>query len=323
MKLLPLDFGKFQKTNTDLVSIGKRLERDLKKGDEKMSKTNISWTDESSNPIRFRRKDNGMMGWQCVKVNGRCKNCYAETMNLSTRISYGTKLPYTVQSMEMVEPVLIEKELHRLETSKALSGKKVFIEDMSDLFGDFIPYTMLDRLFEMFEKRQDVTFQLLTKRPQNMRIFINKEIRNLDNIWLGVSVGAAEDYKLAYDLMNIHAPHLWLSVEPLVEKISLFEMYDFIDRNGGRVGDIKWLVCGAESGENHRPFEIDWAENLQRECKEMNIAFFMKQDSGIRPGNRGRIPDSLWVKEFPYIPTIHEENMPSVKNENQLNLFNK
>lgn len=282
-------------------------------------KTNISWTDESSNPIRFRRKDNGQMGWQCVKVNGRCKNCYAETMNLSKRISYGTKLPYTVQNMELVEPVLIEKELHRLETSKALSGKKVFIEDMSDLFGSFIPYSMLDRLFEVFEKRQDVTFQLLTKRSANMRFYVNKEIRNLENVWLGASVGAVEDYKIAYDLMNIHAPHLWLSVEPLLEHISLFEMYDFIDRNGGGIRDIEWLVCGAESGEKHRPFEIEWAESLQRECKERNIAFFMKQDSGIRPGNKGRIPYSLWVKEFPDVPQENKESIVEINN--QLDMF--
>lgn len=26
---------------------------------------------------------------------------------------------------------------------------------------------------------------------------------------------------------------------------------------------------------------------------------FVKQDSGPKPGQRGRIPDDLWVREFP------------------------
>ena len=31
------------------------------------------------------------------------------------------------------------------------------------------------------------------------------------------------------------------------------------------------------------------------------VAFFMKQDSGPKPGMRGRIPDDLWIQEFPVV----------------------
>lgn len=37
----------------------------------------------------------------------------------------------------------------------------------------------------------------------------------------------------------------------------------------------------------------------RRQCKAAQVPVFVKQDSGPRSGMQGRIPDELWIKEFP------------------------
>lgn len=63
---------------------------------------------------------------------------------------------------------------------------------------------------------------------------------------------------------------------------------------------IHWVICGGESGPERREMEVIWAELLKDECEQAGIPFFMKQDSALRPGQRGQIPDELWrVKQWP------------------------
>lgn len=255
-----------------------------------MGKTTINWTDESSNPIRFRRKDDGREGWQCIKVSDGCKNCYAETMNLSTRISYGTFLPYDVKSMDLVEPFVHEKELNRLATSKALSGKKVFVEDMSDLFGEFIPKEMRERVLDVLFARTDVIFQVLTKRPQNALGYTFP-----DHVWFGTSIENQDQFKKrAASFGSVNARISFLSVEPMLGPVNL--CLGFIDTNRGLQ-----VICGGESGSKHRPFEWDWARDLLRQCRHANAAFWMKQGGGY-PSKREKLedlPEDLRIREFP------------------------
>lgn len=258
-----------------------------------MGKTTINWTNESSNPIRFRRKDDGREGWQCIKISDGCKNCYAEVMNLSPRFSYGTFLPYDVRSMDLVEPFIHEKELHRLASSKVLAGKKVFIEDMSDLFGEFIPPAMREKVLEVLFNRTDVIFQVLTKRPDNA-IGYNFP----DNVWFGTTIeNQAAFKKRAGAFSNINARFSFLSVEPMLENVNLY------------LGDIDTrrelqVICGGESGAKHRPFEWDWARDLLAQCRRANAAFWMKQGGGF-PNKREELedlPEDLRVREFPGNP---------------------
>ena len=56
--------------------------------------TGISWTDETYNPLRAVLGGDGAEGWHCERVSDGCKNCYAETLNMSQRFNLGTGLPY-------------------------------------------------------------------------------------------------------------------------------------------------------------------------------------------------------------------------------------
>lgn len=259
-----------------------------------MGKTSISWTDESSNPIRFRNKLTGQMGWQCIKVSEGCRNCYAEKMNLSTRISYGTSLPYSHASMDQVEPVIIEKELHRLATQKSLSGKRVFLEDMSDIFGDFIPVHMRNQVFDVIRNRNDVTFQLLTKRPENIRRFSPSSWLESwpAHVWIGTSIENqfTADKRVRDLIMAGIAATRFLSIEPLLENIRV----PYIEK-------LHWIIVGGESGPSCRPFNPAWAENILAQCRDYDVKFFMKQLGG-HPNKHHELsdfPENLRVQEFP------------------------
>ena len=62
---------------------------------------------------------------------------------------------------------------------------------------------------------------------------------------------------------------------------------------------IDWLICGAESGLNRRPFDVAWAVDLYQQCGEAGTAFFGKQDSGLYPGEPLVLGDYRVVHEWP------------------------
>jgi protein gp37 len=64
---------------------------------------------------------------------------------------------------------------------------------------------------------------------------------------------------------------------------------------------LSWIIVGGESGPGARPMELDWARSLVEQCRDAGVPVFVKQDSGPKPGMQGRIPDNLWIKEFPAV----------------------
>ena len=70
------------------------------------------------------------------------------------------------------------------------------------------------------------------------------------------------------------------------------------DRAG--TAPISWVICGGESGPGHRPMREEWVRDLRDACQAARTAFFFKQDSGPRAGQRGRFADEReWPREMP------------------------
>ncbi|WP_196504032.1 phage Gp37/Gp68 family protein [Aestuariivirga litoralis] len=139
----------------------------------------------------------------------------------------------------------------------------------------------------------------------------------LRNVWLGVS---AEDQTRADeripDLLATPAAKRFVSAEPLLGPINFQNICPEDTQFGSLTGEgwscgntedcrishpkLDWIICGGESGPGFRPMPIAWAENIMRQCKAAGTAFFFKQDSGARSGQRGIASDALWAsKEFP------------------------
>jgi protein gp37 len=197
---------------------------------------------------------------------------------------------FTRPNIDRLEPYVADHELNRLGTASGLIGQRIFIGDMTDIFGSWVPAALLDRLFEVLAARSDVTFQILTKRPDRMLRYLHSRSWGLDHCWLGTSV---EDQSVATSrldlLMQCPAGLRFVSAEPLIGPLDISPW----------LGDLGWVVAGGESGPNFRPMNLDWLAALVSQCQASSTPIFVKQDARHNPGQRGRIPDELWLREFP------------------------
>lgn len=145
-----------------------------------MGKTSIEWTDVSWPVV------NG-----CRRCSPGCENCYAERLT-ATRLRahpkyeglavYGQHGPkWTGRSR------LWERDL--LMPIKLRKASRIFVADMGDLFWEGVSDAEIDSVFavmlacEIFEKTARHTFQVLTKRADRMRRYLQTEPSILVKRW--------------------------------------------------------------------------------------------------------------------------------------------
>lgn len=263
-------------------------------------------------------------GTFCTRISPGCTNCYASAINKR----FGNGLEYTVPNLEKVEFVLSEKILQ--EPLKTMKPCTIFVGDMFDLFHEAIGDAEISYVFATMKDAPRHTFQLLTKRADRMRQFVERWGGVEPNVWLGVSV---ESQKYADEriplLLQTPAAVRFLSVEPMLESICLWQVPPGHHRlsslrDPSNVG-VDWVICGGESGPRSRLFNLVWAERLLEQCRGANTPFFMKQlgskphvhscrneycthpDCGNEPiklrdrkgGDPLEWPEHLRVREFP------------------------
>ncbi len=168
--------------------------------------------------------------------------------------------------------------------------------------------TMADarrNLFLLIDRTPNLDWLLLTKRPENItRLW--PDGRQRDNVWLGCTVENAEYASIRIPRL-LEARHLvrilFLSAEPLLGPLDDLEL-----------PGISWVICGGESGATAkvRPFDVNWARGVVRQCREFDIPVFVKQ-MGTRPvqgrtelimsdhkgGDFDEFPADLQIREVP------------------------
>lgn len=211
-----------------------------------MKHTKIEWTERVWNPS---------IG--CDKVSAGCKNCYAEIF--AKRLQAIGMKDYTAGFAFKVLP-------HRLAMPLTIKKPtRFFVNSMSDLFHEHMPFEFLDEVFDVVSKTPQHTYQILTKRAEKMREYFH--VRPVPaNVWLGVSIESAT-YKYRADLLKqIDALIRFISFEPLIGSIGQ------IDLSG-----IHWAIVGGESGKKARQIKIEWVDEIFDQCKQNEVAFFFKQ----------------------------------------------
>lgn len=276
-------------------------------------RSKIEWTDATWNPVQATHIENGKSGWHCEKVSPACRYCYAETHNGRRLPNGGTGLPYDRASRDMVVSLVSPDTLVKPFSWKR--GRKIFVESMSDLFGDWVAVEEIARVFAVMYDLPHHTFQVLTKRATRMAQVLNRpdfralvaaaayeisievspEIEGtvnrgdfLDdvydrwpfkNVWLGVT---AEDDKWANAripaLLSCPAVIRWVSYEPALDRV-----------NWNRFNGLNWIVCGGESGANARPMHPLWAKDCRDYCQARGIPFLFKQWGTWQPANHGPV----------------------------------
>lgn len=118
-----------------------------------MTKSSIEWTDETWNPVRG-----------CDQISPGCKHCYAKTFAERWRGVPGHPYEHgfdlrTVPDM-LPAPLIWTKP------------RRVFVNSMSDLFHEGVSDEYIASVFAVMASAQRHTFQVLTKRAQRMRRWI-------------------------------------------------------------------------------------------------------------------------------------------------------
>lgn len=255
------------------------------------AETAIAWCDSTFNPW-----------WGCFKISPGCDNCYAATFDKRVHgIGKGHWGPQSEHrrfgDKHWNEPV---KWNHDAE--KAGKRHRVFCASMADVF-EGRPEDDADRarLFALIEATPWLDWLLLTKRPENMKRLAPASWAKAwpVNVWAGTT---CEDQQRADErishLLLVPASVRFLSVEPMLERISLTEIAlpdEIAAAHRLRVARINclvtdddehylndhnkvdWVIVGAESGHGARPFDLAWARSIRDQCVAAGVAFFFKQ----------------------------------------------
>lgn len=211
-----------------------------------MKNTKIEWAEKVWNPS---------IG--CSKISSGCKFCYAEVFAKRLQAmgveNYKDGFKFKILPHRLEEPLKIKKPT------------RFFVNSMSDLFHEEMPFLYLDMIFDVIKATPQHIYMILTKRDEIMvEYFKMREVPQ--NVWLGVSVENASYKKRIDSLRKVNAKIRFISFEPLIGAVGKLDL-----------SGIHWVIVGGESGKQARPMRGEWVEEIFIQCKEQKVAFFFKQ----------------------------------------------
>ena len=261
------------------------------------AETKIEWADFTFNP------------WiGCTKVSPGCLNCYADTQDKHrkwTPEGWGKGKPRRRTSAANWKLPL------KWNRGAKQERPRVFCASLADWLDYEIPISWLVDLLKLIHDTPGLDWLLLTKRPENWAMRIRNALRyhrnenmmsggswhsstdgvfyesmwkwlthksSPPNVWLGTSV---EDQQRADEripqLLDIPARVRFLSMEPLLEEVSLIKMKHNNDWEPSIPDGIDWVIVGGESGPKARPCNIEWIRSIVKQCRDADVPCFVKQ----------------------------------------------
>jgi protein gp37 len=120
----------------------------------------ISW-----NALRAVRLATGKSAHHCEHVNEACRNCYAEGFNprlggLPFKPGHRKDYRFEVDDKKLLGPLRRKK------------ATRIFVESMSDAFGEWWPREFVDKLYAVMALSPQHTFVNLSKRPERRREYL-------------------------------------------------------------------------------------------------------------------------------------------------------
>jgi protein gp37 len=230
--------------------------------------SSIEWTEATWNPVTG-----------CSKLSPGCQHCYAERMAKRLQAmglsNYARGFRVTLQEQILTAPLTWRRP------------KRIFVNSMSDLFHESVPADFIHRVFEIMEKADWHTYQVLTKRSRRL-VELDSGLEWSPHVWMGVSV-ESERYKHRIDhLRQCRARVKFLSLEPLLGPLEHLDLRD-----------IGWVIAGGESGPGARPMQAEWVLDIRDQCRQARVPFFFKQWGGVFKKKSGRQLEGQTHDEMP------------------------
>ncbi|CDN54697.1 Gp37Gp68 family protein [Neorhizobium galegae bv. officinalis bv. officinalis str. HAMBI 1141] len=221
--------------------------------------TKIEWTDRTFNP------------WTgCTKISPGCDNCYAEGWSKrSGHVKWGNNPRKRTTDAYWKAPLTWQSQASAFFHEHG-RRQRVFCASLADVFDNQVDAQWRRDLFDLIRETPDLDWQLLTKRPQQIRKMLPADwgSEGYANVWLGFT---AED-QLRFDqrksfIASIPAKVWFVSYEPAIGPLRI------------AADDPKpnWLIIGGESGGGARPMDARWVDNALEDCEAYKIAAFFKQ----------------------------------------------
>jgi protein gp37 len=279
----------------------------------------------------------------CDPVSPGCLNCYAAGLAARGMCKEHRGLTKMVQrknaagrfvSLPVFNGVVTTHEDRLGEPLRWRKPRRVFVNSMSDLFHESIPFEFIARVFAIMASCSWHTFLVLTKRPSRaVEWFRWQEALPASSpyavLWperarererLGEGQGGAPprpiEYFSAYPPWPLPNVHVGVSAERQEEWdertrelrkipnalpwVSVEPQLGLIDPREA-LDFLRWIVVGGESGNGARPFDVGWARALLEWCRATGetgdtcVSVFVKQ-LGARPMTRAHRPDELHVR---------------------------
>ncbi len=285
----------------------------------------------------------------CTPVSPGCDNCWSATETHMRRNNPNEKIRLRNDGLTEAGKFFGRIRLNRDFLDKPLRKKAPTTYAVwNDLFHEDVPFTFVDEFLAVVALAKQHTIMVLTKRPERMQEYFNHwftrhkvavEISKhtgrvsefgcdrdacnytypLPNLWLGVTAENQEQAdKRIPILLQIPAAVRWVSVEPMLEPMSLghiqFDRHTSMNvlegcgislRSHAQTvpnafcEKLNWIVCGGESGPGARPMHPEWARNLRDQCQAAGVPYFFKQWGEWHPMEDYKdIPLSYHSKEF-------------------------
>ena len=244
----------------------------------------IEWTEATWNPVAG-----------CAIVSPGCTNCYAMRMARrleamgqpkyagTTRIS-GGRAKWNGSIKLDYESLSLPATWRR--------GRLIFVNSMSDLFHQDVPFEFIQRVFAVMKDTPQHTYQILTKRSERLRD-CSDQLEWPSNVWMGVSVENDDYLSRVDDLRSTGATIKFLSLEPLLGPL------DHLNLEA-----IDWVIAGGESGPGARFMDPDWVRSIRDQCERDGVAFHFKQWGGANKKRNGRVLDNRTWDQLPVTSTL-------------------
>lgn len=230
--------------------------------------SSIEWTHHTFNPW-----------WGCTKISAGCLNCYAE--GISNRFGYGTWGPEGQRGQFDGRHWDAPKRWNASARRRRVQ-ELVFCGSMCDLFEDRQELDKLrERLWDLVDATPNLTWQLTTKRPENIEAMTPMEWFEAfpENVWVIVSVEDQQSLDKRLPILLDLPPIVCtgLSVEPLLESIDLEPLLKYPVPGHIPMNDLEWVIVGGESGRTARPCNVNWIASVVETCQDNAVPVFVKQ----------------------------------------------